>query len=383
MDLLTKEELKKFLVDYTDWCVSMFMPTHRAGRETEQDPIRFKNLLNEAGQRLQNKGVRSPNVREMLKPAESLLQDPEFWRHQSDGLAVFITAEEFHSYRLPLPFKELVVISHRFHIKPLLPFFTGDGHFYILALSQNQVRLLEGTRHQVDEIDLESMPKSLSEALQYDHFEKQFQFHTGSSSGAAGERAGVFHGHDPSDEDKNKILRWFHKVDAELPNLITGGQSPVVLAGVEYLHPLYKEANSYPNLLDKGIMGNPEELKPEELHTKAWEVVQPHFMQAMENAKALYNKLSDSGKTTNEIKEAVEAAYHGRVDVMLVATGVQIWGSFDADNNEVIVHEKAEPGDVDLLNLAAAYSILNGGTVFAAKPDQMPDQAPLATVFRY
>jgi hypothetical protein len=382
MDLLTVEELKKFLVDYPDWCVSMFMPTHRAGRATEQDPIRFKNLLSEVDQRLRDKGMRTPVVREMLKPAESLLQNSDFWRYQSDGLAVFFSREEFYYYRLPIPFNELVVISHRYHVKPLLPFFTGDGHFYILALSQNQVRLLEGTRYLVDEIDLESMPKSLSEALQYDQFEKHLQFHTGAPPGA-GERAGVFHGHHPSDEDKKKIRRWFQKIDAELPNLIEGGGSPVVLAGVEYLHPIYKEASSYPNLLDKGILGNPEELKPEELHKRAWKVVQPHFMQELEKAIKRYKINSESGKTSIDIKESVVAAHHGRVDVMLVATGVQIWGKYVEDNDEVIVHEKAEPGDYDLLDLAASKTILNSGTVFAVKPDQMPDKTSIATVYRY
>jgi len=42
-----------------------------------------------------------------------------------------------------------VVVSDRFHLKPLLPLLTGDGRFYILALSQNQVRLLQGTRYSV------------------------------------------------------------------------------------------------------------------------------------------------------------------------------------------------------------------------------------------
>ena len=176
MDAITITELKTLLTGYSGWHVSLFMPTHRAGRDLEQDPIRLNNLLREAEQRLQDKGLqqdkalqgkglRSPDVREMLKPAQRLLQEPGFWRNQSDGLALFFTPETFHYYRLPLPFEELVVISNRFHLKPLLPFFASDGHFYILALSQNQIRLLEGTRHTVDEIDLESVPSSIAEAL--------------------------------------------------------------------------------------------------------------------------------------------------------------------------------------------------------------------------
>ena len=142
MDIITNEELKTFLARGPGWHVSLFMPTHRRGRETEQDPIRFGNLLREVEERLLDKGLRSREVQEMLKPAQRLVQEPGFWRYQSHGLAVFFAPEEFHAYRLPLPFEELVVISNRFHLKPLLPLFASDGHFYILALSQNQVRLL-------------------------------------------------------------------------------------------------------------------------------------------------------------------------------------------------------------------------------------------------
>jgi len=376
------KELKTFLTRHPGWHVSLFMPTHRAGRETEQDPIRFRNLLREVEERLLAKGLRSPDVREMLKPAQRLLQEPGFWRNQSHGLAVFLTPEEFHSYRLPLPFKELVVISHCFHLKPLLPFFASDGHFYILALSQNQVRLLQGTRYTVDEIDLESMPTSMAEALQYERFEKQLQSHAGTSSGT-GSRSTMFHGQGIGDEAKGRILRWFQMIDNELSNLLTGGQSPIVLAGVEYLFPLYNEANTYSHLLDKGISGNPEELTPEELHTRAWTLMQPIFMQAQERAATQYSQLAGTGQTTVDVEEAVLAAHHGRVDVLFVALDVQVWGKFDPSTNTIHMHQDPEPGDEDLLDLAAIQSILNGGTVYAVEPEQVPDHAPLAAVFRY
>jgi hypothetical protein len=261
MDTLTIEELKKFIPGHTGWHISLFMPTEHQGQETGQNRIRFKNLLKEAEQRLLAKDIRTPDVRALLQPTQDLLERPGFWRHQSHGLAVFLTSQTFEYYRLSISFDELMIISDSFHIKPLLPFFSSDGHFYILALSQNQVRLMEGTRDAIDEIQLENMPKSMAEALQYERFIKDTQFHTGTSTARHGNHDGMFHGHDPSDDDKNRILRWFQKIDDTLPNLFVGGQSPMVLAGVEYLFPLYKQANSYPHLVDVGIPGSPEELK--------------------------------------------------------------------------------------------------------------------------
>ena len=383
MDTITIDELQKFLPAQTGWHVSLYMPTEHKGQETEQNRIRFKNLLQEAEQRLLSKGLRTPDVRKLLNPAHQLFEKPGFWRHQSHGLAVFLTAETFDYYRLSLSFDKLVVISDNFHIKPLLPFFACDGHFYILALSQNQVRLLEGTRHSVDEIELESLPINLADSLQFDRFNKKLQFHTSTATPISGERAGAFHGHDPSDESKTRILKWFHKIDDVLPGLIVGSQSPIVLAGVEFLFPLYKQANSYPHLVNEGIPGNPEELKPGELHAQAWPIVEPVFQQAQESAAERFYQLSDTEKTTTDVQEAVLAAHHGRVADLFVPLDVQIWGVYDPGKNRVHIHEEKKPGDRDLLDLAAIQAILNGGSVFAVEQEQVPDGAPLAAVLRY
>ncbi|MBE0429876.1 MAG: hypothetical protein IBX61_08390 [Thermoleophilia bacterium] len=382
MDMITMAELTALSVRNPGWCVSLYMTAHPRGRESEQDPLRFKNLLGEAEERLLAEGLRSPDVREMLKPARSLLQDSGFWRRQSEGLAAFFTPERFYLYRLPIPFEDLVVVSEVFHLKPLLLFFAGDGHFFILALSQKQVRLLEGTRYTVDGIDLKNMPRSLADALKYEDFEKQLQFHTG-TSGGRGKRAAVFHGHDIGDEDKDRILRWFHRIDGEISGLLKGERSPLVLAGVEYLFPLYKAANSYPALLDEGVRGNPDELKPEDLHSQAWPLVRSIFTEAREESVSRYSRLAGTGRATADVNEAVLAAHHGRVDVLFVAANVQVWGSFAPGMKSVRVHEKREPGDEDLLDMAAIQVILKGGTVYPVAPDQMPGHALLAAVLRY
>jgi hypothetical protein len=383
MDRITMDILKQaFLGRHSGWCVSLFMPTHRAGREMEQDPIRFKNLLREAEESLTAKGLRSSEVQELLKGSRGLLQDRTFWQRQSDGLAVFFSAERLHFFRLPMAFKELAVVSHRFHVKPLLPILTSDGTFYILALSQNQMRLLEGTRHSVDEIDLENVPQNLSEAFPDAFPEKELQFHTSTSSGS-GNRPAMFHGHDISNDIKNRIMQWFRMIDKQLRGFLSDGQSPMVLAGVDTLFPLYKEVNSYPHLMDEGIPGNPEGMTPEDLHQKAWAIVEPVFKEEREAGYARYRQLAGTGQTTTDVTEAVLAAYHGRIDVLFVALGVQVWGGFDSEKERVYVHDSLESGDEDLLDLTAIQTLIKGGTVYAVSPEEVPDHAALAASLRY
>jgi len=388
MNTLSRDDLRTLMGKYKGLCVSIYMPTHRVGAGIQQDPIRLKNLLVEAEEHLLASGLRTPDAQELLEPAQKLLQDGLFWQRQSDGLALFLSSEAFRYYRLPFDFDELVVVTDRFHIKPLLPLLSGDGRFYVLALSQNKVRLLQGTRYNVSKVALEGVPESLAEALRYNDPEKRLQFHTSTRTpGGKGQRPAIFHGHGvaSADDPKDYISRYFHQVDEGLQDLLRDEQAPLVLAGVDYLHPIYKEANTYPYLVDEGIEGNPEELRAEELHEQAWAIVQPYFQKAQEEAAAQYRQLAGAGsaQASSDLKEVVPAAYHGRVETLFVAVGTHQWGTFDPDTDVVRLHEKAEPGDEDLLDFVAVQTLANRGSVYAIEPEKVPDGALLAAVFRY
>jgi hypothetical protein len=140
------DELVRLMASVPPPAVSFYLPTHRAVPETRQDPIRFKNLLRAAEGQVLAAGARAAEASAMLAPAFELLEDTDFWLDQQDGLAVFAAAGFFRRYRVPSRLDKMVVVSHRFHVKPLVPLVTGDSTFFLLALSQNQVRLFEGTR---------------------------------------------------------------------------------------------------------------------------------------------------------------------------------------------------------------------------------------------
>jgi hypothetical protein len=384
MDMLSKKELEELTGRPEGPCASIFLPTHRAGVETRQDPIRLKNLLGQAREMLVARGLRTTEVDRILEPAQGLLENELFWRHQGDGLALFLSPGVFHSYRLPLSFEELAIVTDRYHLKPLLPLLAGDGRFYVLALSQNEVRLLGASRYSADEVELgDDVPESLADALKLDDPEKQLQFHTGSSGGGGAGRSAVFHGHGAEDDSKDDILRYFRKIDRGLRDVLKGQEAPLVVAGVDYLLAIYREANTYPGLVEEGMMGNPEELSVEELHERAWKIVGPHFSEARREATERYAELAGTGKTSTDPREVVLAAYYGRVDTLFVAYGVRRWGVFDPGTGEVDLHDEPEAGDGDLLDFAAVQTVLNGGAAYLTDLEKMPGGADVGCVFRY
>lgn len=386
MTILSIDELKTLVQQPNGLCVSIYMPTYRAG-DIQQNPIRFKNSIRKAEELLVENGLSKTEALELLKPAQEI-DRADFWEHQDNGLAIFIADGIFRYYSVPFTFNELVVVSDRFHLKPLLPLLTNDGQFYILTLSQKQIRFLECTRSSVREIELEDVPTNMDEALQYDETAKEGQNRIMTNRGGTNNpypMAGSFHGQGSPDSDdiRQDLLQFFHQIDKGLHKYLNGKKAPLVLSGVEYHFPIYREANTYPHLLEEGISGNTKILTPEELQAEGWKIVEPLFLQAQQEAIEHYRELAATGKTTTDVKEAVPAAYFGRVEQLFVPVGVQQWGNFDPETNTVYLHSEAETGDEDLLNSAAIQTLLNGGTVYAVEPDKVPDNAPLAAVFRY
>lgn len=387
VDFIRQDELEELMTRRDEICVSIYLPMARVGPDVSGNHIRLKNALQNVAEQLEERDWRPPRIEALLEEPRQLLHESPFWQHQADGLAVFIAPDFFEIYRVPIDFEPLTLISDRFHVKPLLPLFSDDGRFYILALSQSDVRLFQGTRHAVDEIQLEGVPRSIEDALWTDDAEEQIRSHT-VTSGAGGEPAAepgvTHHGQGIVDDEMlQRLRRYFDEVSEGIQQMLADTESPLVLAAVDYLHPIYKEVSDSPHLLDEGVIGNPDELSAQELHQQAWPIVKPIFEDAKEEAANRYRQLAHDEEASDQLEEIVLSAVQGRVDTLFVAVGTQKWGNYDVDTHSVALHEEPQNGDEDLLDFAAMQTMANGGTVYAVSADDVPSHTPIAAVFRF
>jgi hypothetical protein len=375
------EQLSHLVQRTAEPSVSLYMPVFRAGPEAEQNPIRLRNLLRTVEGELAGRGMRSPDIAAFLAPVRALPDDHGFWRHRQDGLALFLDAEALHTHWLPFPTTERAVVGRRYFLLPLLPLFTNNGHFYILALSQNSVRLLEATRFTVGEIDLPAgVPTSIAEALGDVDSERGVQVRTTGPSGSPA----VYYGHGSGGEpERARIARYLNELDKGLQTLFRDGNAPLVIAGVEAILPIYREVSNYAHVVESGPMGNPEALRPEELHAQAWPFVEQRFRAALEGVLAQYGALAGTGRTGLGLEEIVPAAAIGRVESLLLHPDQEVWGTFDTETGRATRGEASVPGALELAGFAAAQTLLNGGALYAVEPGDLPEEAEAVAVFRY
>ncbi len=377
IDVLTDDDLQVLLVERDRPCVSLYMPTERKGPETEQNPIRFKNLITDARQAITGYGVD-------LSLLDPLVESPPDWQYMSEGLAVFIAPDLMLTYRLPARFDQQVHVGTHFNIRPLLPLVGNGEQFFMLALDQSQVRLLRGTRYHVGEVELDTVPQSLAEILRYDEYQRHLQAYSTSryttSSHDRGDQNAMFHGQGTAADDsilKDQVMRLFEQIDNGIVELLAGSHRPLVLAGLDYMRGLYRQANHYDNLMPDDIDLHPQSMTDEDLHRHAWKIVEPRFHKPYEDALARYEQLVSSGRTTTGIEQIVPAAVYKRVDTLFIPVTGQHWGRMNPQDNRVEIHATYERGDEDLLNTAAIHTLKNGGTVYADERDDP------AAVLRY
>ena len=366
--------------------VSILMPTHRAGTEIRQDPIRFKNLIRKGVEQLSRNGLREADAREKLEPLWTLVDDQPFWRRQSDGLAVYVE-DRAHIYRLPLVLDETVMVGRHFYLKPLFPLVHGDSRFYILALGQKSVRFFEASRFGIRSVELEEAPENLAAAIRLDGPEPHVEFHTGSQERGPGKgRPAMYHGHGDGldDSDKKKwVAEYCHRVDAAVYKKIGDQRVPLVLAAAEPMLSIYRQVNRYPGLDDHLLHGNYEQKSPKELHDSALEVVSDDFGAEHRAALARYQRAAGTDRVATDIESILRAAGNRQIDTLFLADDADCWGRLGDGQASIEIHDKPCPGSEDLLNAAALLTERGGGQTFVSPRRDVPGERDAVAMLRF
>jgi hypothetical protein len=378
VDPLDSAELNRLAEVDSQMAVSLYLPTHRRGPEVAQDRIRLGNLLASAERELATLGSPTRETAELLAPVVELLEDSERWRYQSDGLAVFCAPGVFRAFRLPVAFSELAVVAKGFHLRPLLPLAVPDEQFWLLALSQNSVRMFRGTTRSITELDLGATPRSMAEA--FENEDPDDERHNRSTG--RGSRPQAFGSAGDAEDDKAALDRYFRAVDRGVSELDLDPNVPFVLAGVSYYGPIYRGVSHRRDILEQVVAGSPDDLTAVELHQLAWAVVEPYLSARNPRWQDRLGQSRAEGRTAEGLVDVHTAATEGRVALLILPRDGFAWTNVDHLQPEA-THEEREAGDVDLLDDIAHRVLASSGEIVVADNDQLPSDSTLAAVLRY
>jgi hypothetical protein len=385
-DMPVFKRLQPLLGDHPAPCLSLYQPTFRQFPDSQQNRVRFKNLLRELKEAVEQKH-RGIDVQSLLQPFERLGEDNEFWAHPQDGIAAFAAQGFWHVEKVQRQVPELVVVNDHLYLKPLVRIFQSEDTYQILAVDREAIKLYQGNRYVLDEIVMApSVPRTIEEALGPEVTLQGVQNKGDYGRGPARPGAptgGMFHGHGGKmDEPRLDMERFFRTIDRAITEAHSKPSAlPLILAALPEYHTHFRAVSHNPYLLEQGIQANGLVLSPDELREQAWRLMEPRYHARLQQLIDAYHAAHARGLATDDLTHALEFATDGRVGTLLVEADRRLAGHVEGRMPRHA--DRDEPAASDMLDDLAERVLKTGGQVIAVPKGSMPSATGLAAVFRY
>lgn len=364
---------------------TLMMPTHGLPPERDNDPLQFKNLVNELEAKIQANGLEKHL--DLISKLHRVEEDRDFWNHQSSGLAVFIHPEYLKVVQVQVPLPAMTIVSDTFHVKPLYRYYQESGRFQVLVLGQDHVHLYEGNRFKLEKVDIgEKVPTSMKEALGHELTDDHYNTATASGKGTnkqANQGTGhVVHGYmEISQEKENDIRRFFNRVDEAITlHFSRPSGLPLILAALSENQAFFREASKNELLVEDGIVGDVSHLGVNDLKDRAWEAYSVQYEKEVDEILER-QALAETQHLSHSLLEDVALdAMDGKVDILLVEDKRIIKGRVDQENRRI---EYLDTGVDDVLDDLSALVIEKSGRVILLPAEKMPHSGGAVSINRF
>jgi hypothetical protein len=350
--------------------ISVFIPTHRAGREIAQDRIYLKNQLSSVEDALTDLGWKPRERSERLSRGRELLDDVEFWEHQDAGLALYIDDDgEFDAVSSANPLEAFGVVMPVFMLRPLI----ADMHPVVapvLALTKDEVALFEVSESAATVMDAD-LP-AYEDVNWFVDRETQRQQHP-DQAGSGRNR----HGHRSSTKSDEDFARFLREVDSAVKGFEEG--TPLVVLGDDDMVARFSNHSDRETVspANSGITAPFSEAQVYEMVSRT---IEDMARARVDVAKARARDQLGVGMGSTRVDDALPAAVSGRVAAIVIHRGADpVWGRLNEATLEVDAHEERRPGDVDLLDRLVVWARNNGASIVSSETP-VDDGAFIATL---
>jgi len=343
--------------------VTITMPTHRTSPDNKQDPIRLKNLIVEATNRIL-KDFPKREVEIVLKRMDDLASEVDH-SHNLDGLAMFVNRDFGRVVKLPFVLKERVEVGDAFATRDLVFAMNRTPRYWVLSLSEQPTRLYEATRDDLIEITEGAFPMTHS-------------LPGGSLRLPGGQ------GINPSSKEDRFHEQFFRLVDQEYDKVTRNDPLPLAVAGVDRYLAFFRRASTRNDVIAE-IKGNYDHMKPHELGKVVW----PPVKEALEERRArVFDQLEaavGARRYVSTIGEAWRYAHQGRGELLLLEEGYHQPARLSDDEMNIVLSDKPEDFDVmdDAADVVVEEVLQKGGRVVFVPDGSLKEHGRVALLLRY
>lgn len=361
---MNKYDLKELIAIDGYPALSILIPTHRTHPDNQQDPIRVRNLVEQASDLLLDRAPRR-DASLLLEKLEQVIAKIDY-RYVLDGLAIFVHKDYAGVFYLPFPVQERVVLDQRFAIRDLVFALNRSPRYWVLVLSEKPTRLYQGHRGDLDEITDGEFPMA----------------HLGpggaeSLPGGYGIRRSVIR-----DEYDRKFFR---HVDEALTQYVVADPLPLVLVGVDRNIAFFMEVSTNKNHVVSTLQGSHDATPVPDLAGLVWPLVEAELARKRQDALQELESAISQRKFASGISSVWRAAKEGRGALLLVEQNFHLPAEVDESGFVLTPVENPEPDGkiMDAVDELIEIVLLQQGRVVFMDDGSLDNHDRVAMVLRY
>lgn len=368
VDIPGPDAYRRLAAVRADACVSIYVETTPLTQASDASRIAFQNLAREAMAQLEAAGFDKRRALELAEHFDDIAEDDDFWAVQARSLAVLATPDSVRTFRLANRLTATVQVSDRFHLKPLLRAITFPHAGFVLALSENEARLVEFFADMPpQEVRVPDMPRDAASSVGKASINDRSHF--GRIAGADGKKV--------------RLRQYARAVDAALRPVLAGVSEPLVLACNPPLQSIFRSVFSYHHILAEGFRHEVDRLTPLDLATAARPILDASYAAEITQVRETFAARAEQRRTTTDIAMAGRAAAAGAIDTLMVDMDVATPGLIDETTGEVLFADAEGPETYGVVDQIATLALNTGARVLAVRKQDIPEGAALAAVLRY
>lgn len=367
VDIPTIRDINALDLIRDDICISIYMRTTPLTQQIGKSRINLGNLLKTAIEQLEAAGVDKQRTALVQQQVSNLLADDDFWVHQAHSLAILATPDLVRTYRLANQLTDMVEVSDRFHLNPLLRAITFPHAAHILALSENAVRLIEISpdlpAHLVTIADL---PKDAASAAGKASINDRSP--SGRLQGAEGQKV--------------RLGQFIRQIDAALRPILLHSDIPVLLAATQPLEALFRGISVIP-VLPQTIAGSPDRLSEADLAAAARPVLDAHYADQIAGFHERFERAAGANRATTDLSDAARFATFGGIDSIAVDIDAVINGLVDETTGAVTFDAEGDANNYSVVDEVSRRALRSGARVFGVRQADIPGGKALAAILRH
>ena len=363
-------------------CVSIYLPTHRAYPENQQDSIRFRNVVDEVESTL-SKSYPVRATRDVADRLRAIEREPNFWDGAQETLIVLASPARCDAFAVPRKFPERVEVGASFHIKPLLRHVQSAERFHVLGLSRERAALFHGNRYELAPLSVPGVPLTMAETLGTETFEPIHQ-RQAANRGTV-QSASIQHVEGARKQDViPDVERFFRTVDRAVTRLVSEPSAlPLIPAGAEENLSLFRSITKNRHLTKESVHGDWTNWNLHEIREAAWKVFEKGYLELLASIREDFGTAAARARATAQVDEAAKAAAVGRIGILLIDADRTIPGAIDMRSGELRKPAAPDGHASDMLDDLAEMALKSGARVIVTPSANMPTDTGLAAILRY